>query len=117
MQVERRRVDRDRRRGNRVPAVFAVKNTIGSRVQLGQAEDIGPTGMTLRRPKDAPVLPLTALSLKFALPGVAEEIAVAGLVVSDASSGPFRRTGVRFTFIAPEDASLIDQYCSTGLDR
>lgn len=117
MHVERRRADRDRRKGGRVPAVFAVKNTIGTRVQLGQAEDIGPTGMTLRRPKDAPVLPLTALSLTFELPGVGAEIAVDGLVVSDTSSGGFRRTGVRFTFIAPEDASLIDQYCAVPATR
>jgi len=112
MQLERRRVDRERRQSRRICAVFAVKNTIGSRIQLGQAEDIAPTGMTLRRPKDVPVLPLTPLDLRFALPGVRETIAVSALVVSDCRSGPFRRTGIRFTFIAPEHAALIARYCS-----
>lgn len=112
MLVERRRADRDRRQDGRVPAVFAVKNRFGARVQLGQAEDIGPSGMTLRRPRDAPVLPLTPVALTFSLPGTPAAIEAAALVVSDAGQGQFRRTGVRFTWIAPEHASLIARYCS-----
>jgi hypothetical protein len=112
MQLERRRADRERRLSRRTRAVFAVRHTIGGRVQLGQAEDIGPTGMTVRRPKDAPVLPLTPLELSFELPGRDEAIVASALVVSDCRSGPFRRTGVRFTLIAPEHVALIVRYCA-----
>jgi hypothetical protein len=112
MLLERRRVDRDRRQDNRVLAVFAVHNLIGSRTQLGQAEDIAPWGITLRRPRDMPVLPQTPLSLFFDLPGVREPISVKGLVVSDQRRGPFRRTGIRFTEVPPASAEQLAAFCS-----
>jgi len=112
MLLERRRAERDRRHESRVSAVFAVRNLIGSRLQLGQAEDIAPTGITLRRPRDVPVLPQTPLSLLFDLPGVAVRISVKGLVVSDRRFGPFRRTGVQFTEISRESLALLANFCS-----
>lgn len=112
MLLERRRADRDRRQDSRVLAVFAVRNVIGSRLQLGQAEDIAPTGITLRRPRDVPVLPQTPLSLSFDLPGAEAPISVTGMVVSDQRRGPFRRTGIRFTEIPPESAERLAAFCS-----
>jgi hypothetical protein len=112
MLLERRRADRDRRQDSRVSAVFAVRNLIGSRFQLGQAEDIAPTGITLRRPRDVPVSPQTVLSLLFDLPGAGARIKVSGTVVSDRRLGPFRRTGVRFTEISPENVALLADFCS-----
>ncbi|HJX53234.1 MAG TPA: PilZ domain-containing protein [Polyangia bacterium] len=112
MQFERRRAERDRRHDGRVPAVFAVRNLIGSRLQLGQAEDIAPTGITLRRPRDVPVLPQTPLTLHFDLPGAGACISVAGRVVTDRRSGPFRRTGVQFTEISSESAALLAEFCA-----
>ncbi len=111
MLFERRRANRDRRQGGRVAAVFAVRNTVGSHLQLGQAEDVGPSGMTLRRPRNLPVQPETPLSLTFDLPGVGR-IDAAGLVVSDRRYGPFRRTGVRFIRIDPAHAALLSDFCT-----
>jgi hypothetical protein len=112
MLIERRQADRDRRQDSRVLAVFAVRNVIGSRLQFGQAEDIAPSGITLRRPRDMPVLPQTPMSLSFDLPGAQTPISVKGLVVSDQRHGLFRRTGVRFTEIPPESAERLAAFCS-----
>lgn len=112
MQLERRCAERDRRHDGRVSAVFAVCNRIGTRVQLGQAEDIAPSGITLRRPRDMPVVPQTPLTLLFDLPGAGARISVGGLVITDRRFGPFRRTGVRFTEISPESAALLAEFCA-----
>jgi hypothetical protein len=112
MLLERRHTERDRRHDGRVRAVFAVRNLIGSRLQLGQAEDIAPTGITLRRPRDVPVLPHTPLILIFDLPGAGTRISVGGLVISDRPAGTFRRTGVRFTEMSAEDAALLADFCT-----
>ena len=112
MLLERRRTDRDRRQDSRVSAVFAVRNLIGTRIHFGQAEDIAPTGITLLRPRDVAVLPETPLSLLFDLPGGSARVSVKGVVISDRRSGPFRRTGVQFTDISPENAALLADYCT-----
>jgi hypothetical protein len=111
MRPDRRRAAEDRRRAPRIPAVFAVKKSAPGRAQLCQAEDIGPAGMTIKRPKGLSVPPRTSISLAFALPGSREEIAAEGLVVSDTVAGGFRRTGVRFIALRPEHAHLIAGYC------
>lgn len=111
MFVDRRRADRERRAGPRVAAVFAVKNVVGRAVELGQAEDIGPTGITLRRPKHQVFPPETRVRLTFELPGTREVIAVRGVVVSDRFDGPFRRTGVRFDGLDDQQSRLIAGYC------
>ncbi len=112
MLLERRHAERDRRHDGRVRAVFAVRNLIGSCLQLGQAEDIAPSGITLRRPRDVPVLPHTPLILIFDLPGAGTRISVGGLVVSDRPAGTFRRTGVRFTEMSSESAALLADFCT-----
>jgi hypothetical protein len=111
MQVERRRAERDRRECGRVPVVLAVRNTVGGRFHLGQSEDIGPAGITLRRPRDLPVLPETPISLSFDLPGLRQTIDVAGLVVTDRRHGGFRRTGVRFVQPSSEQIALLSEFC------
>lgn len=112
MLLERRHAERDRRHDGRVPAVFAVRNLIGSRLQLGQAEDIAPSGITLRRPRDVPVLPQTPLTLLFDLPGAGVRISVGGLVITDRRAGPFRRTGVQFTEVSSESAAQLAEFCA-----
>jgi hypothetical protein len=116
--TDRRRTLEERRRCDRVPAVFAVKKALpadGARhVQLCQAEDIAPAGMTIKRPRGSAVQPRTEIALSFSLPGSREEISARGLVVSDASVGSFRRTGVRFIALRPEHAQLIAGYCRRG---
>jgi hypothetical protein len=116
--MERRVAPAERRRCDRVPAVFAVKralpgadNPTRRHVQLCQAEDIAPAGMTIKRPRGSAVKPRTELTLSFSLPGSREEIWARGLVVSDATVGSFRRTGVRFIALRPEHEQLIAGYC------
>ena len=94
-----------------MPAVFAVKKAIGKNVQLCQAEDITPSGMTMKRPRGTFIIPRTEVDLAFALPGSQEEISARGVVVNDVVVGSFRRTGVRFIAVRPEHAQLIAGYC------
>jgi c-di-GMP-binding flagellar brake protein YcgR len=111
MTVERRRVSRDRRKALRIPATFAVKNLAEGHVQLCQAEDIGPGGITMKSPRDVAYPPRTMVALAFALPGTNQEIAAEGVIVSDAGAGSFRRTGVRFIALRPEHQQLIAGFC------
>jgi hypothetical protein len=111
MSSDRRRAPHERRQTARVPAVFAVKKALGGQVQLCQAEDIAPSGITIRRPRGSGALPHGEISLSFELPGLHEEISARGVVVSDGMAGPFRRTGVRFIALRPEHAQLIAGYC------
>jgi hypothetical protein len=112
MQVERRRTERDRRGTSRISAVCAVRNVVGDGFHLSQSEDIAPGGITLRRPRDLPMLPETPVSLTFDLPGTRTTIAVDGLVVSDRRHGGFRRTGIRFVGPSSEQLAMLREFCS-----
>ena len=114
MAVERRRASRDRRETLRIPATFAVKNSAQGQIQLCQAEDIGPGGLTMKRPRDVSFAPRTTVALAFALPGTKEEIAAEAVITSDLGVGSFRRTGVRFIAIRPEHQQLIAGFCRRG---
>jgi hypothetical protein len=107
MTGDRRRSQRERRNAGRVAAVFAVKSVARGRLQLGQAEDLSPSGMTVRRPKDLPLSPGTGLVLTFALPGSGTMLRLSALVVSDCLSGSFRRTGLRFVALAADQQQQI----------
>jgi len=111
MLVERRRAGHDRRESLRVAAVFAVRTRMRGRIQLGQAEDVSPGGMTLRRPRDGAYTPGTPLELIFVLPGCRRTIAATAVVVSDRRAGTFRRTGVRFTALASAHEQEIQSFC------
>ena len=91
--------------------MFAVKESFGRQIQLCQAEDIAPSGMTIKRPRGSGALPRAEVSVSFSLPGSREEIAARGLVVSDGMSGGFRRTGLRFIALRPDHVQLIAGYC------
>ena len=112
MQAERRRAERDRRESWRVSAVCAVRNVVGDGFHLSQSEDIGPGGMTLRRPRDLPMTPQTSVSLTFDLPGTRQTVTVEGMVVSDRLHGGFRRTGIRFVGHPAERAPGLLEFCS-----
>ena len=114
MRSERRRAAIERRETERVPAVFAVKKAIGRKIQLCQAEDVTPSGMTMKRPRGTFIVPRTEVDLAFSLPGSQEEISARGVVVHDVVAGSFRRTGVRFIAVRPEHAQLIAGYCRRG---
>jgi c-di-GMP-binding flagellar brake protein YcgR len=111
MNTDRRRTARDRRRGARIPATFAVKQSVGDKVELCQAEDISPGGMAIKRLRDRSQSPRTAVALHFELPGTGEEITAEAVVTHDASAGSFRRTGVGFIALPPEQAQAIAAFC------
>ena len=114
MSADRRRALAERRETERVPAVFAVRKRIGRNVQLCQAEDVTPGGMTMKRPRGTFIVPRTEVDLTFSLPGSQEEISARGMVLHDVVVGSFRRTGVRFLAVRPEHAQLIAGYCRRG---
>ena len=111
MHLERRRAEQDRRECWRVPVVCAVRNTVGGSLHLGQSEDLGPGGITLRRPRDVPMSPETPISLTFDLPGAQATIAVDGIVVTDRHAGAFRRTGVRFIEPSSDQVAVLSAFC------
>jgi hypothetical protein len=111
MQLERRRAERDRRVGGRVSVVCAVRNTVGGHLQLGQSEDLGPGGITLRRPCGMPVTPHTQISLSFDLPGTHTTIDLDGMVITDRRHGSFRRTGIRFIRPSSEQVAILSEFC------
>lgn len=112
MYADRRRAEFERRGVARVSAVFAVKSVFRGRLQLGQAEDVAAGGLALRRPKDLPLTPGTALTMTFALPGTATMLRVKAQVVSDRLVGTFRRTGVRFVALAADQEQHIQDFCN-----
>lgn len=111
MAVDRRRAERERRAALRVPAVFAVKCLVEAHLELGQAEDVGPGGLTMRRPNDMPLPPGTGVLVTFALPGGQALVATHGIVVSDTSLGARRRTGVRFLALPADEEQQIATFC------
>jgi c-di-GMP-binding flagellar brake protein YcgR len=113
MMFDRRRLTADRRQALRTPAVFAVKKSFAGRISLCQAEDIGTSGITIRRPRGSTVPESAEVALSFSLPGSAEEIAARGVVINDDVAGGFRRTGVRFIALRPDHERLIAGYCRT----
>jgi hypothetical protein len=113
MMFDRRKIAGERRVAERTPAVFAVKKSFAGRISLCQAEEIGPSGMTIRRPRGTTVPAKAEVSLSFSLPGSGEEIAARGVVINDGADGGFRRTGVRFIALRPDHERLIAGYCRT----
>lgn len=104
----------DRRRAARTPAVFAVKEYLAGAVELCQAEDINPSGMTIRRTRDAVPGLRTPVELEFDLPGCGREIAAEAVVVNDTFDGSFRRTGVKFVGLPSELREAIACFCGHG---
>ena len=111
MAVERRRTEQERRTALRVRAVFAVKSEGEGRLCLGQAEDVGPGGLTMRRLEDPALAPGTGLTLTFALPGEQSLVSTHAVVVSDQLVGSCRRTGVRFLALPDDQEQQISAFC------
>ena len=111
MSIDRRKTSRERRQGQRIAATFAVRQSADGRVELCQAEDIGPGGMTIRRLRERSQTPRTAVALRFELPDTREEIVADAVVTHDATAGSFRRTGVGFIALRPEHQQAIAAFC------
>lgn len=112
MLIDRRRAERERRRAPRVRATFAVKSLVGGAVALAQCEDLGPTGMTLRRVGGSPLPAGTPVKLAFALPDERTLLTVQASVVSDRGAGYFRRTGLRFERLSAEALRRVRAFCA-----
>jgi c-di-GMP-binding flagellar brake protein YcgR len=111
MSSDRRKTPRERRQGARISATFAVKQSFGDKVELCQAEDISPGGMAIKRLRDRSQSPHTEVALHFELPGTGEEITAEAVVAHDTSAGSFRRTGVGFIALRPEQQQAIAAFC------
>ena len=111
MDKERRKAPGERRRAGRVPAVFAVKKSVGNKVHMCMAEDIGLAGITVKRATVESYRPRTPVAVAFELPGSHDEIAARGVITSDVSHGRYRRTGIRFLRVRSEHQQLIAAYC------
>lgn len=113
---ERRQSRVERRTSRRSPFVAAVRHEVGTNVELALAQNLGPTGMELKRPAGRTYSPSTPVSLAFALPDGGELVSVQGAVVFERSErdgqGPggtreHRRCGVRFESLSPLDHARI----------
>ena len=104
----------DRRTSPRVAATFAVKEAAGGRVSLCQAEEIGPGGLTMKRPRDSVRPPRTEVVLRFELPGTRQEIDACAVVTHDTGAGSFRRTGVGFIALRSEHRQAIAAFVRRG---
>src|SRR5262245_3170934 len=100
---DRRRTTGQRRRGQRAPFVAAVRQKVGSEVGLALAQNIGPTGIELKRPPGRALLPRTAMSLAFELPDGGPMVSVQGAVVFERAAGSYSTTGVHFETLTPLD--------------
>jgi c-di-GMP-binding flagellar brake protein YcgR len=108
---DRRKTARERRQVARIAATFAVKQSSGDKVELCQAEDISPGGMAIKRLHDQSQSPRTEVALRFELPGTREEITAEAVVAHDTSAGSFRRTGVGFIALRPDQERAIAAFC------
>ena len=111
---DRRQSRVERRVSRRSPFVAAVRHEVGADVELALAQNLGPTGMELKRPPGRTYSPSTPVSLAFELPDGGDLVSVRGAVVFERgeSHGPgaareHRRCGVRFDSLSPLDHARI----------
>jgi PilZ domain len=105
---DRRKRGAERRRGRRAPFVAAVKHKVGGEVQLALAQNLGPTGIELKRPAGRAYMPRTPVTLAFELPDGGDVVRVQGAIVFERAAGPgYQTTGVRFLAMTPLDHARI----------
>ena len=112
---ERRKSPAERRRARRAPFVASVSQRIGEETDLALAQDLGESGMQLRRLPGRAYLPQTPIVLAFELPDGGDLIQVRGAVVFERADGNYRHTGVRFEAISLGDRARIAHYLDTKL--
>jgi hypothetical protein len=104
---DRRRTPIERREGRRAPFVAAVRHEAETAVELALAQNLGPSGMELKRPAGAALSPSTPVSLSFELPDGGELVRVRGEVVFARQAGMFQTSGVRFDGLSETDHARI----------
>jgi hypothetical protein len=105
--TERRRAPGERRAAGRAPLVAAVRQRVDGDVQLALSQNLGPTGIALRRVPGRAYLPRTPVSMAFALPDGGDLVHVRGAVVFERADGAYQTTGVRFEDLSPLDRARI----------
>lgn len=118
--IDRRHTREDRRRGRRAPFVAAVRQRVGAEIHLALAQNLGETGMELRRIADGGGLLSLApgrgpMTLAFELPDGGELVRVQGAVVFERACGRFQSVGVRFEAISREDRARIARFLDDRL--
>jgi hypothetical protein len=104
---DRRKAPIERRGGRRAPFVAAVRHEHSAAVELALAQNLGPSGMELKRPAGATLTPCTPVSLAFELPDGGELVRVRGAVVFEREAGPYQTSGVRFEALSSVDHERI----------
>jgi hypothetical protein len=104
---DRRRASVERRWGRRAPFVASVRQHDGEAVELALAQNLGPTGIELKRPAGRSYLPRTTVSLAFELPDGGDLVCIEGAVVFERAAGGYQTTGVRFLQMSPLDHARI----------
>ncbi|MDB4969394.1 MAG: hypothetical protein JWN44_5083 [Myxococcales bacterium] len=104
---DRRRAPVERRLGERAPFVAAVRQHVGAEVQLALSQNLGPTGIELKRPPGRSYLPRTPVTLAFELPDGGDLVRVQGAVVFERAAGSYQTTGIRFLSLTPLDHARI----------
>jgi hypothetical protein len=113
---DRRRSPSERRRGRRVRFVASVLKRVGDETALALSQDLGESGMQLRRVAGVTYLPRTPMMLTFELPGERELIRVRGEVVFERSAGSsWQITGVRFEDLSDADRARINRFLDEQL--
>jgi hypothetical protein len=108
----------ERRRGRRAPFVAAVRCKVGGtgprptagvgcNDQLALAQNLGPTGIELKRPAGRAYMPRTPVTLAFELPDGGDVVRVQGAIVFERAAGGYQTTGVRFLAMTPLDHARI----------
>ena len=104
---DRRSSALERRRGRRAPFIAAVKQKVGGEVQLALAQNLGATGIELKRPAGRAYMPRTPVTLAFELPDGGDVVRVQGAIVFERAAGGYQTTGVRFLAMTPLDHARI----------
>jgi hypothetical protein len=116
-----KRIERyDLRSHKRVDCMLPAGSEMGDRQDRGSIVDISETGCRyVIQGKDEQdvlaVLVSDRMTLKFRLPGVAEEVVVAGFVRNINQDNRQTTLGIQFHEVSEEIRKMIDEYISTPL--
>jgi hypothetical protein len=79
----------------------------GCNDQLALAQNLGATGIELKRPAGRAYMPRTPVTLAFELPDGGDVVRVQGAIVFERAAGGYQTTGVRFLAMTPLDHARI----------
>lgn len=95
--IDRRQASSQRRQGERTPFVASVRQAAAGSVRLALAQDLGASGIKLRRAEGPPLPPATPVYLTFELPDGQGLLELDGEVVYERLDGNRQFQGIRFS--------------------